>query len=61
MQWVKIPLVLAAVGVLVFLFRHRGRVEMRAGVRVLAFVLFAIAVVSIISPASRSGLPSSSA
>ncbi len=50
MQWVKIPLVLAAVGVLVFLFRHRGRVEMRAGVRVIAFVLFVIAVVSIIIP-----------
>lgn len=50
MQWVKIPLVLAAVGVLVFLFRHRGRVELRAGVRVLAFVLFVVAVVSIIIP-----------
>ena len=50
MQWVKIPLVIAAVLVLVFLFRHRGRVELRAGARVLAFVLFALAVVSIIDP-----------
>jgi len=50
MQWIKIPLVLAAVGVLVFLFRHRGRVELRAGARVLAFALFAVAVVSIIIP-----------
>ena len=33
-----------------FLFRHRGRVELRAGARVLAFVLFASAVVSIIDP-----------
>ena len=50
MQWIKIPLVLAAVGVLIFLVRHRGRVEMRAGVRMLAIVLFLAAVVSIIEP-----------
>jgi hypothetical protein len=50
MQWVKIPLVVAAVGVLVLLFRHRGRVELRAGARVLALALFAVAVVSIIVP-----------
>lgn len=50
MQWVKIPLVIAAVGVLVFLFRHRGRVELRAGARVLALGLFLVAVVSIIVP-----------
>lgn len=50
MQWIKVPLVLAAVGVLVFLVRNRGRVGMRAGVRVLAVVLFIAAVVSIIVP-----------
>lgn len=50
MQWIKIPLVIAAVLVLVVLFRHRGRVELRAGARVLAFGLFVIAVVSIIVP-----------
>ena len=50
MQWVKIPLVIAAVGVLLFLFRHRGRVELRAGARVLALALFVVAVISIIVP-----------
>ncbi|MFL6166241.1 MAG: DUF2304 domain-containing protein [Ornithinibacter sp.] len=50
MQWIKIPLVLAAVGVLIFLVRQRRRVEMRAGVRVVALVLFLAAVVSIIEP-----------
>jgi len=50
MQWIKIPLVVSAVLVLVFLFRHRGRVGLRAGARVVAFALFAVAVVSIIVP-----------
>ena len=50
MQWIKIPLVIAAVMILVMVFRHRQRVELRAGSRVLVLVLAAIAVVSIIDP-----------
>ena len=50
MQWVKFLLVVAAVAALVVLFRHRSRVELRAGARVLAFFLFLVAIVSIIFP-----------
>lgn len=50
MQWVKVPLILFAVLVLVALFRQRQRVEFRAGSRVLALVLVAAAVVSIALP-----------
>lgn len=50
MQWIKVPLVVTAVLVLVFLFRNRSRVELRAGARLLAFSLFGLAVVSIIVP-----------
>lgn len=50
MQYIKIPLVLAAVLILVIIFRNRQRVELRAGSRVLVLVLAAIAIVSIIDP-----------
>lgn len=50
MQWIKIPLVVAAILVFVIVFRHRQRVELRAGSRVLVMVLAGIAVLSIIDP-----------
>jgi len=50
MQWIKIPLVLAALSILVIVFRHRQRVELRAGSRLLVVALAAVAVVSIIDP-----------
>jgi small membrane protein len=50
MQWIKVPLVIAAVVILVMVFRHRKRVELRAGSRVLVLVLAAVAVTSIIDP-----------
>lgn len=50
MQWIKVPLVLAAVLVFVIVFRHRQRVELRAGSRVVVLALVAVAVVSIINP-----------
>lgn len=50
MQWIKVPLVVAAVVILVMVFRHRKRVELRAGSRVLVLVLAAVAVTSIIDP-----------
>jgi hypothetical protein len=50
MQWVKIPLILCAVLVLVTLFRNRQRVELRAGSRILALVLAGLAIASIADP-----------
>lgn len=50
MQWIKIPLVIAAVLILVMVFRNRQRVELRAGSRLLVLALAAVAVVSIIDP-----------
>ena len=50
MQWIKIPLVVLTLLVLVTLFRNRARVEMRAGTRVAALVMFGVAVASIIDP-----------
>ncbi|GAA2153158.1 hypothetical protein FHX52_1793 [Humibacillus xanthopallidus] len=50
MQYIKIPLVVAAVLILVIVFRNRQRVELRAGSRVLVLALAAIAIVSIIDP-----------
>ncbi len=50
MQWIKIPLVLAAVLILVMVFRNRQRVELRAGSRLVVLLMAAIAVVSIIDP-----------
>ena len=50
MQWIKVPLVLAAILVFVTVFRHRRRVELRAGSRVLVLALATLAVLSIIDP-----------
>jgi hypothetical protein len=50
MQWIKIPLVVAAILILVMVFRYRQRVELRAGSRLLALGLGAVAVISIIDP-----------
>lgn len=50
MQWIKIPLVIAAVLIFIMVFRHRQRVELRAGSRLLALGLAVVAVVSIIDP-----------
>lgn len=50
MQWIKIPLVLAAILILVMVFRYRQRVELRAGSRLVALALGVVAVVSIIDP-----------
>lgn len=50
MQWIKIVLIFSFLGVLVTVFRHRRRVELRAGSRIAALVLSAIAVVSIADP-----------
>ena len=50
MQWIKIPLVVAAILIFVMVFRHRKRVELRAGSRVLVLSLAALAVLSIIDP-----------
>jgi hypothetical protein len=50
MPFLKLGLVLLAVGVLFVLFRHRQRVEMRAGSKMLAVVLGALAIASIIDP-----------
>lgn len=50
MQWIKVPLVLAAILIFVTVFRHRKRVELRAGSRVLVLALAALAVLSIIDP-----------
>lgn len=50
MQWIKIPLVVAAVLIFVMVFRNRQRVELRAGSRLLALGLAVVAVVSIIDP-----------
>ncbi|MGN6753748.1 MAG: DUF2304 domain-containing protein [Intrasporangium sp.] len=51
MQWIKLPLVIAAVLILLMVFRYRQRVELRAGSRILALALGVVAVVSIINPA----------
>ncbi len=56
MQWIKIPLVLAAILILVMVFRYRQRVELRAGSRVLAVGLGLVAVISIIDPDIPQGL-----
>ena len=50
MQWIKIPLVIAAVLILVMVFRNRQRVELRAGSRLLVLILAVVAVLSIIDP-----------
>ena len=50
MQWIKVPLILFAIVVMVALFRNRQRVELRAGSRVLALVLAALAIASIVDP-----------
>ena len=50
MQWIKIPLVMAAAVIFIMVFRHRQRVELRAGSRILVLVLAVIAVASIIDP-----------
>jgi hypothetical protein len=50
MQWIKLPLVIAAVLILVMVFRYRQRVELRAGSRIMALALGVVAVVSIINP-----------
>jgi len=50
MQWIKIPLVVVALLLLVVLFRNRQRVELRAGTRLAAIGLVALAVASIIYP-----------
>jgi hypothetical protein len=50
MQWIKFPLVVAAILILVMVFRNRQRVELRAGSRLLALGLGAVAVISIIDP-----------
>ena len=49
MQWVKIPLVIAAAQRVLF-FPPPGRGGARAGARVLALALFVVAVISIIVP-----------
>ena len=50
MQWIKVPLVLAAVLILVIVFRNRQRVELRAGSRLLVLLMAVAAVASIIDP-----------
>lgn len=56
MQWIKIPLVIAAVLILVMVFRNRHRVELRAGSRLLVLALAVIAVTSIIDPDIPQGM-----
>lgn len=50
MQWVKIPLILVAVVLLIAVFRHRGRVGFRAGTRLVAILLAVAAIASIADP-----------
>ena len=50
MPWIKIVLIASSLAVLVAVFRHRQRVELRAGSRLLALVLGALAVASIADP-----------
>ncbi len=50
MQWIKVLLVAGAVLLLIYFFRNRQRVELRAGTRVLAVILVGAAVASIIDP-----------
>ena len=50
MQWVKIPLILAALALLVVVFRRRRQVGFRAGTRIVAILLAGAAVVSIADP-----------
>ena len=56
MNLVKVLLLVAFLGLFVWGFRNRARVGLRAGVRVLAFVLLVAAVVSIIVPNILQGL-----
>lgn len=56
MQWIKIPLVIAAVLILAMVFRHRQRVGLRAGSRLLVLALAIMAVTSIIDPDIPQGL-----
>jgi hypothetical protein len=53
MNLIKAFLILSFLGVLIWAFRNRARVGLRAGVRILACMLTAIAIASIIDP----GLP----
>jgi small membrane protein len=50
MQSIKIVLILCFIGVIIGVFRHRRRVELRAGSRILALLLFLLAVVSVADP-----------
>jgi hypothetical protein len=50
MPWIKIVLIASSLAVLVGVFRHRQRVELRAGSRLLALLLGALAVASIADP-----------
>lgn len=50
MHAIKVLLILSFVIVLVGVFRHRQRVELRAGSRIVAIVLFALAVASVVDP-----------
>ncbi|MBK9475284.1 MAG: DUF2304 domain-containing protein [Tetrasphaera sp.] len=50
MQWIKVPLILAVLLVMVALFQRRQRVEFRAGSRLLALGLGMLAVLSVAFP-----------
>lgn len=51
MNLIKIFLILCFIGLLGWAFRHRGRAGLRASVRVLALVLGALAIASVLQPA----------
>lgn len=50
MHAIKIVLILSFVIVLIGVFRHRQRVELRAGSRIVALILFGLAVASVVDP-----------
>jgi small membrane protein len=50
MMWIKVLLIGSFLVLLVLLFRHRDRVLLRAGTRLVAIGLFIAAVVSIVDP-----------
>ena len=50
MQSIKIVLIVCFLLVIVGFFRNRRRVELRAGTRILALALFALAVASVMDP-----------
>ncbi|MCW2491848.1 MAG: hypothetical protein JWN47_1212 [Frankiales bacterium] len=50
MTLIKVVLVLSFLGLVVWAFRNRGRVGLRAGTRLLALILTAAAITSVLQP-----------